>query len=195
MTLVIKFNMKKFLTVIIILIALLAKAQTISLSNAPYEIPKGSYLKDIDNTLPLFTGSWSSDFEGNHVLLFITDKVENYPINLATTNYYSDVLLMKYTINDSDNNQLVSTINKTLSDVNIISTFTSSDKKRIGFVYKGEACGIGRGLIYLTLIDATHIKWEYKSTGGIIDPNKCSGYSPDIKSYIPRSSDLIFTKQ
>ncbi|OPC37805.1 DUF6705 family protein [Elizabethkingia miricola] len=186
---------KLILTIAIIFFGSYINAQTISLSNAPYKIPIGSYLKDIDNTLPLFTGTWTANFEGKQVILNISDKVENFPIQLATTNYYSDVLFMKYTINDSNNNQLVSTINKTLSDVNIISTFTSSDKKRIGFVYKGEACGIGRGLIYLTLIDATHIKWEYKSTGGIIDPNKCAGYSPDIKSYIPRSLDLIFTKQ
>ncbi|HFK5508155.1 DUF6705 family protein [Elizabethkingia anophelis] len=188
--------MKKNITILIVFLSFFyIKSQTISLSNAPYRIPKGSYLKDIDNTLPLFSGTWTANFEGRQVILNIPDKVENYPIQLATTNYYSDVLFMKYSINDSNGNQLASTMNKAIADTNIVSTFTSSDKKRIGFVYKGEECGIGRGLVYINLIDATHIKWEYRSTGGLIDPAQCTNYSPNIKSYIPRTLDLIFTKQ
>ncbi|MCT4011693.1 hypothetical protein HZQ24_04985 [Elizabethkingia anophelis] len=158
-------------------------------------MPIGSYLKDIDNTLPLFTGTWTANFEGKQVILNISDKIENYPVQLATTNYYSDVLFMKYTVNDSNGNQLASTMNKTITNANIISTFTSSDKKRIGFVYKGEECGIGRGVIYISTIDANHMKWEYHSTGGLIDPKQCSNYSDNIKSYIPRTLDLTFTKQ
>ncbi|WP_407485273.1 DUF6705 family protein [Elizabethkingia anophelis] len=188
--------MKKNITILIVFLSFFyIKSQTISLSNAPYKIPKGSYLKDIDNTLPLFTGTWTANFEGRQVILNISDKVENYPIQLATTNYYSDVIFMKYTINDSNGNQLASTMNKANADINILSTFTSSDKNKIGFVYRGEECGIGRGVIYINFIDTNHIKWEYHPTGGLIDPKQCPNYSDNIKSYIPRTLDLTFTKQ
>ncbi|KUY20929.1 hypothetical protein BAZ12_19220 [Elizabethkingia miricola] len=58
-----------------------------------------------------------------------------------------------------------------------------------------KSSGIGAGHIFLTQINATHIKWEYRSTGGLIDPTQCPNYSDSIKSYIPRTVDLTFTKQ
>ncbi|OPC62763.1 DUF6705 family protein [Elizabethkingia anophelis] len=186
---------KLILTIAIIFFGSYINAQTISLSNAPYKIPIGSYLKDIDNTLPLFTGTWTANFEGMQVILNISDKVENYPIQLATTNYYRDALFMRYTVKDASGNQLASTMNKTITNANIISTFTSPDKKRIGFYYYGEECGIGNGSIMLTRMDETHFKWEYNSLRDIIDPAQCANYSPNIKSYIPRTLDLTFTKQ
>ncbi|KUY26367.1 hypothetical protein ATB96_06345 [Elizabethkingia ursingii] len=157
-------------------------------------MPNGIYLKDIDNTLPLFTGIWTANFEGNQITLNISDRVEKY-LKKLSVNYYSDVLFIRYTIKDSNGNQVATTMNKAIVDANIISTYPSKDKKRIGFYYKGEACGIGNGLIGLTIIDETHISWEFRPLGGIIDPSNCSDYSPNIKSYIPRSLDLTFTKQ
>ncbi|HIC8756222.1 DUF6705 family protein [Elizabethkingia anophelis] len=188
--------MKKLIfSIVIIFFGSYINAQTISLSQVPNQTPIGSYLKDIDNTLPLFTGTWTANFKGKQIMLNISDKVENHPIQLATTNYYRDVVFMRYTIKDVNGNNLASTMNKTIINANIISTFTSPDKTRIGFYYYGEECGIGNGTIMLTRIDETHFKWEYNSLRGIIDPTQCSDYSPNIKSYIPRAVDLTFTKQ
>ncbi|WP_086984998.1 DUF6705 family protein [Elizabethkingia miricola] len=188
--------MKKLIfTITIIFFGSYINAQTISLSQVPDQTPNGSYLKDIDNTLPLFTGTWTANFEGKQVTLNISDVIVSHPIKILDTRYTSDVLFMRYTVKDSNGNQLASTMNKTTTNANIISTFTSPDKNSIAFDYRGEECGIGEGFIILKKIDSNHIKWEYNSTGGLIDPKQCSNYSDSIKSYIPRTVDLTFTKQ
>ncbi|HCD9236056.1 TPA: hypothetical protein NEG48_003076 [Elizabethkingia anophelis] len=186
--------MKRTIFLTVFIFCLFAKAQTIAITDTPKKIPNGIYLKDMDNTLPLFTGVWIANFDGKQIILDISDRVEKY-LKKLSVNYYSDVLFMRYTIKDSNGNQLSNTMDRAIIDANIISTYPSKDKKKIGFYYKGEACGIGNGLISLTILDQTHINWEYRPLGGIIDPNNCSDYSPDIKSYIPRTLNLTFTKQ
>ncbi|MDV3661066.1 hypothetical protein CMU70_11415 [Elizabethkingia anophelis] len=192
---VIKFNMKKTIFLTVLLISLCIKAQTISISSYVGKIPNGAYLKDMDNTLPLVQGTWVANFEEKQIILNISEKFEKFPVKLLGDNYFSDMLFMRYTIKDSNGNQIVTTMDKPTINANITSTFTSADRKRIGFIYDGEACGIGNGLISLTILDETHINWEYRPLGGIIDPNNCSEYSSDIKSYIPRTLNLTFTKQ
>ncbi|AIL44803.1 DUF6705 family protein [Elizabethkingia anophelis] len=188
--------MKKLIfSIAIIFFGSYINAQTISLSQVPDQTPNGSYLKDIDNTLPLFTGTWTANFEGKQVTLNISDVIASHPRQILDTHYTSDVVFMRYSVKDANGNQLASTMNKTIANTNIISTFTSPDKNSVAFDYRGEECGIGEGFIILKKIDSNHIKWEYNSTGGLIDPTQCSDYSPNIKSYIPRTLDLTFTKQ
>ncbi|WP_260442106.1 DUF6705 family protein [Elizabethkingia anophelis] len=187
--------MKKIIFLALFFLYMVAKSQTISIATYVGQIPNGAYLKDIDNTLPLFSGKWISNFEGKQIVLNISDKVENYPFKSLNNNYYRDVLFMRYTITDSNGNQLANTMNNEMATVNIISTFTSSDKNRVAFDYRGEECGIGEGYIIFQKIDNSHARWEYHSTGGLIDPKQCANYSPNIKSYIPRTLDLTFTKQ
>ncbi|HCD9236057.1 TPA: hypothetical protein NEG48_003077 [Elizabethkingia anophelis] len=158
-------------------------------------MPDGAYLKDIDNTLPLFSGIWEASFEGKQIILNISEKFEKYPVKLLDNSYYSDMLFIRYAIKDSNGNQIATTMDKPAINANITSTFTSADRKRVGLIYDGEACGIGNGLISLTILDQTHINWEYRPLGGIIDPNNCSDYSPGTKSYIPKTLNLTFTKQ
>ncbi|WP_260123177.1 DUF6705 family protein [Elizabethkingia anophelis] len=186
--------MKKTIFLTIFIICLCTKAQTVAITDTPRKIPNGIYLKDIDNTLPLFTGTWVASFEGKQVSLNISNRFENYPIKVLNNSYTSDVLFMRYIINDSNNNQLATTMDRVITNANIISTYPSKDKKRIGFSYDGEGCGIGEGLITLTIIDESHIKWTFRPTGGIIDKSSCPN-ADNIKSYIPRTLDLTFTKQ
>ncbi|MCT3923214.1 hypothetical protein HZP94_08315 [Elizabethkingia anophelis] len=86
-------------------------------------------------------------------------------------------------------------MNKPVTEANIVSDFTSPDRQKIGFDYRGEACGIGSGNIILTKIDDSHFKWNYRSVGGIMDLSQCPEYSENIKSYIYMTGDLTFTKQ
>ncbi|MCT3923213.1 hypothetical protein HZP94_08310 [Elizabethkingia anophelis] len=75
--------MKKILfTYFIILLSIFStiKAQAVSLSDVPESKWSWMYLKDIDNTLPQFTGIWKAQFEGNEITLDISDKVEKFPI-------------------------------------------------------------------------------------------------------------------
>ncbi|AQX09675.1 hypothetical protein [Elizabethkingia ursingii] len=188
--------MKKILLYSIFLLLGLSKAQTLPLSSSIKQINNCVYLKDVDNILPLFSGQWTANYEGGQVILAL-DERENYPVKFLDINYTSDVLLMRYAIKDSQGKEIYSTLNKDLADKSVINSVVSSipPNKMIGFIYKGEECGIGAGHIFLTQIDATHIRWEYRSTGGLIDSAKCTNYSPNIKSYIPRTLDLTFIKQ
>ncbi|WP_407485230.1 DUF6705 family protein [Elizabethkingia miricola] len=185
--------MKKIIFSIILLSCIYTKAQIIPLSSTN-NITTGMYLKDIDNILPLFTGTWIAKYENNRVILNI-EKIEKHPSKEEDVNYYMDVAFLRYSIIDSHNKEIYSTLNKNIKDIGILTSLSASSlNKTVGFEYEGEECHIGEGLITLTYRDPTHVIWEYISTEKAIDKAKCPNVD-NIKSYVPKAYELVFTKQ
>jgi hypothetical protein len=185
--------MKKIIFSMIILLCAYGKAQVVPLSSTE-NISNGMYFKDLDNLLPRFIGQWTAKYEKNQIILNI-EKVDKYPAQVQNAKYNMDVLLLRYTIKDSQGKEIFSTLNKDMRDESVLkSSSSSSENKSSGFQYEGEECRIGEGLITLTYKDPTHVSWEYLSTESTIDKTKCPN-ADNIKSYIPKAYELIFTKQ
>ncbi|MDR2234951.1 MAG: hypothetical protein LBE92_02400 [Chryseobacterium sp.] len=170
------------------------KAQQIYSLNTNYEtIPNYSYLKDIDNELQAFTGTYKSNYQGNEITLFIT-KVDHELEVRAKKSYYTDILVVKYIIKNPSGTVLQDTQNSTSMKNVIRSMGTMAEFNAVGFHYTGTNCNVGNGIIYLRKIDSNQIYWDYRPNSMILDQQNCPG-NQDTKVYLPATKDLIFTKQ
>lgn len=185
--------MKKILYLLLFSTCLSINAQVARLSGAT-DINTGIYLKDIDNILPQFTGEWTAKYDNNQVTLNI-EKIEKHPLTVEKVNYYSDILFLRYSVKDSQGKEIFSNLHKTITDAGVLKSSNASlENRSVGIEYAGEECHIGEGYITLTYKDPTHIIWEYIAEDKPIDKTKCPN-ADKIKSYIPATYELIFTKK
>ncbi|KMQ69561.1 hypothetical protein ACM39_00395 [Chryseobacterium sp. FH2] len=185
---------KAFLYLLISLFSISCKAQQYPLNTNYSQIPNNAYIKDLNNDLNKYVGNWNVSVGSKQIHLYIT-KQENRPINLMSKSYFSDVLVIKYEI--LVNNQIVeSTKNFTLENANITSIDLDIDGSII-FDYEGGKCGVGSGMIDVTYIDSTHLKWNYQPESTMLTNKNCSDYPAEgIKINLPdEPKDIIFTKQ
>jgi hypothetical protein len=101
--------MKKILITLTILIAFSCKSQIIPQNNAYVNIPNNAYVKDTENFLDNFVGTWQYQ-NGNEQLILTLSKVLHYDYD----SYYIDILIGEYKYIDSNGNTLINT----LSDMN-----------------------------------------------------------------------------
>lgn len=186
--------MKRIIFSTIFLLGLFTKAQVISLTSAN-NLSTGMYLKDLDNILPPFVGEWTAKYENNQVILKI-EKVEKFFLEYKEEklSYHMDILFLRYAVKDSSGKEIFSTLSKKVTDDDALIS-DSASRNVVGFLYDGEGgeCHVGKGMIHLTYKDLTHMSWEYISDDEPIDKAKCPSIE-NIKSYIPKSYELVFTK-
>lgn len=169
------------------------KAQTLPLNTLLDTIPKGAYVKDLNNELSPYAGIYKANYQGNEITLFIT-KVENRPEKSTNMEYYQDALVVKYIVKNSSGTVLQDTQNNAIPKIELYSYRTRPAQNVIIFYYSGTNCGVGWGDVYLKKINSTQISWEYRPDSTVLTSKNCPG-NPDINVYIPVTKDLIFTKQ
>ncbi|KFF07880.1 DUF6705 family protein [Chryseobacterium luteum] len=173
------------------------KAQTIyPLLTDNSNIPDHSYIKDLDNEYDSFVGTWKSNLSGKTVILKIT-KVSKKQLQKLGQSYYSDVLIVQYSVQDNNGNIIENNISSNLNDYKIISTLYSKKAHVAKLYYQGGKCQVGWGGISLKMIDSTHFKWNYQPESTVVTNKNCSDYpAGGIKINLPyEPADIIFTKQ
>lgn len=189
-------TMKKILLLFIVIFAISCKAQDVYPLKTLYtELPNYVYLKDTNNELSAFTGTYTANYEGKSISLFITKHNKKLldRINL----FYKDILNVNYMIKDSNGNVLIDsrTVNfssNQLKDL-ILSFWVEDNGQKLLASYGGTNCNVGNGFVYLTKLNATQLSWEYVSGVTILTDKTCPP-GTDIKVYLPKTKDLIFTK-
>jgi len=184
--------MKNLLFIAAILFSFSCSAQEYPLNTSYRTIPKGSYLKDTKNELPRYTGVWKTVFNNKEITLDI-QKVDKFLTKFLNYSYYGDVVMVRFTVKDGNGNILQSTMSRGVNESNIVSSYVLPNAK-LGLRYSGGDCSVGSGIIYLQYIDATHLKWSYSPQDLIFMEGECPQGS-DLKVYLPKTEDLIFTKQ
>jgi hypothetical protein len=101
--------MKKILITLTILIAFSCKSQIIPQNNAYVEIPNNAYIKDTENFLDNFVGTWHYQ-NGNEQFTITLAKVLHHDYG----SWYEDILIGEYKYIDTNGTTLVNT----LSDIN-----------------------------------------------------------------------------
>lgn len=171
--------------------------QTYPLNTDFTTIPDYSYLKDINNELDPYIGTYKAAFNNNQITLLLT-KEPHKLIELTKVKFYRDVLSVRYIVENSAGIVLQDTQNMVLqpnqSYFSIYSTMINPYHNLVMFNYRGTNCGIGWGSIYLKKLNATQISWEYKPNDRVIDSATCPP-NVDKTIYLPETKDLIFTKQ
>jgi hypothetical protein len=168
-------------------------AQTFPLNTPFADIPNGAHIKDINNELAQYIGTYKANFNGNEIILYITkqqDKLENS----AQKSYYMDALIVKYIVKNSSGTTLQDTQNNNSNNIEFYSYYTRTNQNTIIFYYGGTNCHVGWGDIYLKKINATQISWEYLPDDISTTSQSCPN-NLDTTIYLPETKDLIFTKQ
>ncbi|SDR07094.1 hypothetical protein SAMN05421664_3396 [Chryseobacterium soldanellicola] len=169
-----------------------AQTQTLPLNTGVLDIPQNAYVKDLNNELTPYVGTYKASFQGKEITLYIT-KEENKLVKRANQQFYRDALVVKYIVKNSAGTTLQDTKNNNLPKIYIYSTKMKSQNSVV-FIYSGTNCRVGWGDIYLTKVNSTQISWEYRPDDIILENSKCPP-GTDINIYLPETKDLIFTKQ
>lgn len=186
--------MKNIFLLSIILLSFSCKAQQIyPLSTNFLTIPNNAYLKDTNNELLPFVGIWKATFDNKEITIKV-DKVDYHYIKSGTQVFYRDVLFIRYSIKNAQGAIIKSTMNLPITEAKIKSDVTFPNQNLISFVYQGGDCKYGWGDVDLTFVDATHIKWNYQPEGVILTNLNCPN-GADTTIYLPKTPNLVFTKQ
>ena len=97
--------MKKIYLIIVLFSLFSCRAQIIPLKNAYVDIPNGAYLKDTDNFLDNFIGTWKYQ-NGNEQFIIEFKKVLHY--NYDT--YFKDILVGEYKYIDNSGMIIINTL-------------------------------------------------------------------------------------
>ncbi|WP_299177677.1 DUF6705 family protein [uncultured Chryseobacterium sp.] len=169
------------------------KAQTLPLNTPFLDIPNGAYVKDTNNELNPYIGTYKTNFEGKEITLFIT-KQEHKLEESSLKNYYMDALVIKYIVRNSSGTILQDTQNNNSDIASIFSISTEPSENTVTFIYRGTNCNVGFGSIKLKKLNSTQISWEYRPNDITTTAAKCPP-TLDTTIYLPETKDLIFTKQ
>lgn len=182
----------KILVICLMINILSCSAQNLLLNTPFADIPNGAYIKDTNNELTPYIGTYKSNFEGKEITLFIT-KQENKLEQSAQKSYYMDALIVKYIVKNSLGAILQDTQNN-ISDIEFYSFKMRPSKNALQFIYTGTNCNVGWGDIYLKKVNVTQLSWEYHPNDITTTESKCPS-TLDTTIYLPETKDLIFTKQ
>jgi hypothetical protein len=177
----------------VILLSFSCKAQQIYPLNTDFRtIQNNVYLKDINNELLPYIGIWKAA-ENNNEIIINVEKVDYHFIKLGNQTYYQDVLFIRYSIKNSQGAIIKSTMNLPITAAKITSDMMFPNQL-LSFTYLGGDCGFGWGDISLKLVDAIHVKWNYRPDDIILTNLNCPN-GADTTIYLSQTKDLVFTKQ
>ncbi|WP_312901417.1 DUF6705 family protein [Chryseobacterium taichungense] len=186
--------MKNIFLLSIILLSISCKAQQIYPLNTSFsDIQNHTYLKDTNNELLPFIGTWKATFDNKEIMIKV-DKINQHLVESGRKIFYQDVLFIRYSIKNSQGTVIKSTMNLPIAQSGIKSIGTFPNQNLVSFVYQGGDCRYGWGDVDLQLVDSTHLKWNYQPEGVILTNINCPN-GADTTIYLPKTSDLVFTKQ
>lgn len=165
--------------------------QPLPLNTPLLDIPANAYVKDTNNELPLYTGTYKSIYQGNEITLYIT-FVANKFRKSSNKSFYRDALVIKYVVKNSNGQILQDTQNLNVPDIELYSTGTWPSKNIVEFFYTGTHCLVGWGGVELKKISPTQISWSYIQEESV---RKDCPPGTDTTVYLPAVDNLIFTKQ
>ncbi|UOU98698.1 hypothetical protein MUU74_01785 [Chryseobacterium daecheongense] len=188
----------QFLILFIVFTTIIScKAQTLPLNTDLDNTPLNAYLKDLNNELDPYVGTYQATIDGNQINLFITKEDHKY-FDLGDVKFFQDVLIVRYTIKNSAGVILQSTQNTnfvTMKEKNLIHSLGTNPNLGMAILtYNGTNCDIGWGSVYLKKLNATQISWRYYAETVATSHERCPP-NVDKSTYLPEGENLIFTKQ
>ncbi|GAA5084735.1 hypothetical protein GCM10023210_04830 [Chryseobacterium ginsengisoli] len=99
--------MKKIILLMLFISIVSCKAQIIPMNNDHVETPDGAHLKDTENFLNKFVGTWKYQ-NGNEQFIIILKKENDH----FYKTYYKDILYGEYKYISSSGNTLINTLDK-----------------------------------------------------------------------------------
>jgi len=182
--------MKKILTILTLHFILLSCAQIYPL-NTNTDVPNGAYIKDLNNELIPYEGTWKGTWD-NKTFFLSLNKVKKNMDHKDNNPYYKDILAGRFKVLDSSGNILYDNTSLPDQDTKIEGLgFIKNTTKYILFYVDSDICNIS-GRIYLTFTNSM-LDWKFMDTTDIID-SSCQYYNSNpFPQPLPKS--IILTKQ
>ena len=172
--------------------------QQYPLNTNPFTIPANSYIKDFNNELNPYVGTWKATYNNKVYYLYVTKSLDRYR---SSWKLYQDVLIIKYAVMTSDEALIInSTAGLSFSSNQYRHAIYSGgfrpipNQNTLWFTYGGTNCGVGSGTIELSMLNLTQVKWNYEPDSTLLTDSSCPG-NQDITIHLPITDNLIFTKQ
>jgi hypothetical protein len=169
-----------FLIIILLALTISCQAQIYPLRTYGIEYPANSYIKDTNNELPAYEGTWKGTWNDKTIYI-IFKKVKRNFTHLENNPYYMDILIGKFKVTNSSGSILFDNTN------------TSDDKYSLTYS-DSDICNMN-GFIKINFTDSTKTKlnWQFSDMTGIITP-ACPYYNSNPFPE-PLPKNIILTKQ
>lgn len=182
--------MKKHFFIILLLTSIFCSAQTLPLRTYT-EIPENAYLKDTNNELQNYEGTWKGIWDGKTIFVTFKKLTNQYNANLK---YYKDYIVGKFKVLDGNGNILFD--NLSISDANAKiwgARITKIDNKYALIYNDADLCNT-RAKIEIDFTDATkpHLNWNLYYGSNMIT-TACPYYNTGIPEALPEV--ITLTKQ
>jgi hypothetical protein len=189
--------MKIFLFFTVLIISISCKSQNIY-PLGTHTVPNGSYVKDLNNELDPYVGTWIANYNGKKITLYLTKEINrSFKQPDLVSTYFSDALIIKYSIDDFSSGLALHVADNFSSTDETSKDFISSFAVRsigVKSYYTGTNCGVGYGEIILKLLNATQFNWRFQPWSSTLTTENCPG-NPDLTVHLPITNTLVFTKQ
>lgn len=163
--------------------------------NTNTDVPNNAYIKDLNNELISYEGSWKGTWDSKMFILELK-KIKKYMTHRENNPYYKDVLIGKFKVLNSSGNILFNNTNILDDDAKIEGArFLSLPYIRYTLSYMDpDICNMS-GDIFINFTDATKTKlnWKFSDMTDIITPD-CPFYNSNPFPQ-PLPKDITLTKQ
>jgi hypothetical protein len=169
------------------------KAQTYPL-NTNTDVPTGAYIKDINNELLPYEGTWQATW-GNKTFTLYLIKIKKLLDHKENNPYYKDVLVGKFKVLDSSVNILFDNTNLPDNDTKIEGGgFIKNTDKYLLRYSDVDICNMS-GWIYINFTNPTktQLNWKFSDMTDIITPD-CPYYNANPFPQ-PLPANIVLTKQ
>ena len=157
-------------------------------------IPNNSQLKDTNNELDYYVGTWIANLQDKTIKLVVTKHL-NFPFIFQNKTLYKDLLVVKYEIVVNDILIQQSTLQNSISTYYDLFAIVSmgTDGNTLNLRFNGANCGVGAGPIYFDKLNTTQFNWSFTPYHTTVT-EECPPYA-ELNIYLPETDNLIFTKQ
>ncbi len=185
--------MKNILLIILFSTAVSCTAQIYPLRTYT-EVPPNAYIKDLDNELLPYEGTWKGTWSGKIIYIYIK-KDKSYFTHLENRPYYNDILRAKFKILNINGSILFDNTNLSFGNSKIVGNrFFSTPNNRYMLTYSDPDLCNTTGTIYISFTDPTKttLEWKYNNHNEIITDD-CPYYTTELPQPLPE--EIVLTKQ
>jgi hypothetical protein len=185
--------MKNIILILLILFTFSCKSQTYPLRTYT-DVPDNSYLKDINNELNDYTGTWKATWNNKTIFIYISKEVNKYRSSLYV---YMDFLIIKFKVTDLAGNILFNDTNLTNDEIKIHGVGFKANTNKYSLSYVDRDLCLKSGIIAINFTDSskTQLKWVFSESENWIDQD-CFYYGlPPAQRPEAIPKDAIFIKQ
>ena len=186
--------MKNILMTLIVCNTIFISAQTIPVEgyvDYKYDIPDGAYIKDVNNVLDKFVGTWTGTYDQKNYSFFVT-KVKMY---FDYVKFTEDILLMRYTITDAGGNTIEDTT-KLPDDHELVIEGQYMDeggKYVLDYIGREFFCGQGGDVLIGMMEGSNNTQMFLTVFGSETWPSCTTGYAEPLLPY--KKNYVVLTKQ